>query len=1044
MVILHNESTWAQYRRRQRTISPAKLEFMVTQIEEDSRFSIIRLFGVTREGDSVHCALKGFYHYFYCEMPPSLHASQLDDLRVLWNKDLESRTIRSIEAVRRETLAFYKSFDGADPKQDFLKITLNNPRDMRIIKPYIALGNVPLPNGQRCSRVLQMYEEDGVDFISRFMCDNNVVGFGWCRLDQYTLVSELQSTTTFDVTCTLDNFHAFTPKDDPAEFGAIAPLRIVDFDIECMASKGFPTPTNDPVIMIGVQVHDGQRLIIDTVLFTSSDNTVNDWNDVVLARYDTEEQLLFGFAKLCSAIDYDISRNYNGKFFDWPYLFDRATVLNMDRRFCEALSRLVSTNARIFPTYEKMQSGQYDRHITRTITIPGRSDFDICSVVKAQEKLVSYRLNAVSLEYLGQTKEDVHHSMISVLYNGSAADRLRLARYCRKDAMLCKMIDEKQMYLLRYIEQARVCRVLLDVLVDQGQQAKVLALILEKGLRDGLVLPIKRMLTSYKPTGQFEGGLVLEPDIGFHERPIVCLDFNSLYPSEGTSQNYCYTTLLRPEDVARMKPEDVNISPAGHAFVRQHIKRGLLPRLWIELLAARKVAKNDMKRCFDLAKSEKDPVKKSDFLFQGNVQNARQLAIKLVANAMYGFTGVDPDKGGYLPCFEVSEAITSSGRNDLQAVINWIKLHYPEAKVRYGDTDSVMVEPGCTTVKDAMEWMHKVAKEINKDIYSSRDPMKLAPEKVMWPTLFQAKKHYIAGYYEESAETMDKIYYKGIEVVRRDACQLMRTCLEECCDKIFRDRDVSGAVEIAKRTIERLYKNEVDMSELVISKSLSQNPDDYSSAQAHTMLAQKMAKRDPNNAPSVGDRIPYVMVGSGTKDVRFLSEDPLYALEHEMPINVEYYIENQLKKPLQRLFQPIIGERKTQQIFSGEHTRTRVQQQSSKKQKIGIMSFIRVTRSCSSCSQSYDPEQHRHASLCPTCLEKNIDSEESMKKEVYSKTKALYDEQFAICQKCQGSDRDPVLCMASDCVQLYKRKAAEFRCTKALQDLEDIHKFMPS
>jgi DNA polymerase delta subunit 1 len=47
-------------------------------------------------------------------------------------------------------------------------------------------------------------------------------------------------------------------------------------------------------------------------------------------------------------------------------------------------------------------------------------------------KLRSYSLNAVSAHFLGEQKEDVHHSIITELHNGTAESRRRLAVYCLK------------------------------------------------------------------------------------------------------------------------------------------------------------------------------------------------------------------------------------------------------------------------------------------------------------------------------------------------------------------------------------------------------------------------------------------------------------------------------------------------------------------------------------------------------------------------------------------------------------------------------------
>jgi DNA polymerase delta subunit 1 len=36
------------------------------------------------------------------------------------------------------------------------------------------------------------------------------------------------------------------------------------------------------------------------------------------------------------------------------------------------------------------------------------------------------------------------------------------------------------------------------------------------------------------------------------------------------------------------------------------------------------------------------------------------------------------------------------------------------------------------------------------------------------------------------------------------------------------------------------------------------------------------------------------------------AEDPKYVLEHDLPIDTNYYLENQIKKPLLRIFKPIL------------------------------------------------------------------------------------------------------------------------------------------
>lgn len=48
----------------------------------------------------------------------------------------------------------------------------------------------------------------------------------------------------------------------------------------------------------------------------------------------------------------------------------------------------------------------------------------------------------------------------------------------------------------------------------------------------------------------------------------------------------------------------------------------------------------------------------------------------------------------------------------------------------------------------------------------------------------------------------------------------------------------------------------------------------------------------------------------------FSSQDPIYVLENSLPIDYEYYLTNQLSKPLLRIFEPILGEKAESQLLS--------------------------------------------------------------------------------------------------------------------------------
>ena len=75
------------------------------------------------------------------------------------------------------------------------------------------------------------------------------------------------------------------------------------------------------------------------------------------------------------------------------------------------------------------------------------------------------------------------------------------------------------------------------------------------------------------------------------------------------------------------------------------------------------------------------------------------------------------------------------------------------------------------------------------------------------------------------------------------------------------------------------------------------------------------------------------------------SEDPIYVLENNIPIDTKYYLENQLSNPLMRIFEPVLGD-KAQSLLAGDHTRTI---QIATPTVGGLMKFAVKTATCLGC-----------------------------------------------------------------------------------------------
>jgi DNA polymerase delta subunit 1 len=989
---------------------------------------VIRVFGTDENGDSVAVHIHGFTPYFYAD-PPS---SDFDDSHCgRYREALEKKVsdskpknqdhnqvkthVLSVSIVRKKSL---EGYTGNSLAGKMLQIHMALPS-------LIATARNILERGFACpgfaERIYRTYESN-LPHVLRFMVDRQIVGCNWLELPVGTFATrsrekkETRCKNEYDIVYTNIISH------DPSfseRFARLAKLKVLSFDIECMGRRGFfPDATKDPVIQIANHVtRIGSNDPPEKVIFVLGGCTpINGARVVSCAK---EEDLLLQWSEFMQKTDPDILTGYNCQNFDMPYLINRAQTLKIDSRF-EHLGRVIGVRAKMRKT--TFSSSAHGTRESQETHIDGRIMCDVIQYMYRNHKMSSYSLNAVSAEFLGQQKEDVHHSIISDLQRGSDDDRRRLAVYCLKDAYLPTQLLQKLLIVVNYVEMARVTGVPMTFLFSRGQQIKVLSMLHRKAQQHNLVIPHKKredgMAVGDDDVG-YEGATVLEPKTGFYQLPIATLDFASLYPSIMRAHNLCYTTLLQPEDLSRVPEEDREKSPCGNWFIRERVKKGLLPTILEELLSARSRAKKDMK-------TATDP-------FLKDVMNGRQLALKISANSVYGFTGATV---GALPCLEISSSTTAYGREMIEATKNAVQEHYTvangfaaDAEVIYGDTDSVMVKFGVQTVKEAMELGLDAAQRISK-IFPA--PVSLEFEKVYFPYLLMNKKRY-AGLYWTKPDKWDKMDCKGIETVRRDNCQLVRNVIDTCLRKILIDQSVEEAVSYAKSQISALLQNKIDISLLIITKSLSGDAEEYKNKQPHVELAERMRKRDAGSAPVVGDRVPYVII-QGIKDSPIFqrSEDPLYVLENSIPIDTRYYLEQQLSKPLERLFEGVIPNPSS--ILSGDHTRNVYKATPSN--KVGMMKYTVKAITCMGCKASFQPNSNgADTILCENCVPKRT-SLYLKHLQTTNEHEVKYGELWSQCQRCQGSLHQDVLCTSGDCPIFYMRKKVQKDLNDALEVLE--------
>lgn len=367
--------------------------------------------------------------------------------------------VTRIEPVTRADLWTYQG----GRQRTYLKVTVALPNLVTAAKAALEDGSIRV-GGDAAGLRLQVFEAN-VLYALRFMVDTGMGGGSWVELPAGSWRRvPAQSAATYcqiEAHCRWDAVVAHAPE---GEWGRIAPLRVLSVDIECAGRKGhFPEPSQDPVIQIAslVSVMGQDKPAVRNILTLGSCAAIP---GAEVMSFSDERDLLKRWTALVLETDPDVVIGYNIINFDLPYLFERARALGVDAE-THQWGRV--RHSRVRMREAQFSSKAYGTHEYKDLTVEGRVQFDLLMALQRDHKLSSYSLNSVSAHFLGEQKEDVHHSAISDLQNGNEETRRRLAVYCLKDAYLPQRLLDKLMYMYNYVEMARVTGVPMSYLLTR-------------------------------------------------------------------------------------------------------------------------------------------------------------------------------------------------------------------------------------------------------------------------------------------------------------------------------------------------------------------------------------------------------------------------------------------------------------------------------------------------------------------------------------------------------------------------------------------------
>ena len=822
--------------------------------DSDDNSYIIKIFGRTQEGKSV-CLSTKFRPYFFVK---SREGAQ---------KFMKEPVVHAASVKGKELWGFTNNEECVFVKLDFH--TLKEMKDQeRILK-----------------RTYQVYESN-IDPVLRFMHRTNISSTGW--LDSGP-ECERAYISTCDIDLWCNNWKTLTPvsRDD------IAPLRIMSFDIEAYSHDGgFPDPEHpdNVVFQIGMTIKVyGQEGWFDRKCLCLKQTDSQDCES-----FEKEEDLLEAFAKYLIKTDPDIITGYNIFGFDLEFLMKRMRILPVTPTAC-FWTRLKNRSVQLVE--KTLSSSALGSNQLKMVPMAGRYVFDLFQDIKREHKLESYSLNSVSKHFLKDQKNDMPVREIFRRYmDGDPSELGEVAAYCIKDTELPHALMKKLFTIENLIEMAKATWVPLSYLSERGQQIKVYSQLSRKARELGFMIPVMQIKGT---DDKYQGATVLEAQTGAYYGPITALDFASLYPSIMCAHNLCYSTWVDPKTPQFLNLPGVQYETFGPHTFAQNVP-SLLPAILTELKQFRKKAKKLM------AQSEGTPMY--------GVYNGQQLAYKISMNSVYGFTGASK---GMLPLLAIASTVTMRGRQMIEETKNYVEANFPGAKVRYGDTDSVMVEfdVGGRTGQEAIDYSWQLGEQASEQCTKLfKEPNELELEKIYCPYFLYSKKRYAAKMYEKKGDDVvfKKIDVKGLQVVRRDNCPYVREVCKDILETILETSDPLPSIEKARKAAKDLKAGLVPMEKLMMSKQLGA---DYKSKSiAHVSVVQKMRERVPGSEPQQGDRVPFVIV-QGPKNAKMFerAEDPQYVREHNLKLDLDYYFENQLKNPVCDLLEPLVGD--TRVIF---------------------------------------------------------------------------------------------------------------------------------
>ena len=508
--------------------------------KKKKRRLILRGYGVTSEGYSISIHIFNFKPYFYIKIPEDWDEKKFKYFK---NECLNMIPEYNHEGLDEASLVLRKEFYGFTNNKLF-KYGLFKFKNQSCFYSMLRVfreKQISLKKFNEEFDFSKSIYETKVNPLIRFFHNNDLDPSAWIKINAGKYILNTPKLTRCQIDISVDHNDIFktdlkmTPK-----------IVVASFDIECTSCDGaFPkfSRKEDKIIQIGttVCIYGDEECSLTYICTLKKSDPID---GVILECYETERELLIGWAKFIEKLDPDIMTGYNIWGFDWEYIYERVKMEKCTNLVFKHLNRLKnSSEIKQELTIQDLSSSALGVNILKYINLEGIVQIDLLKVVQRDHKLDSYKLDNVAKVFMGKQKVDLSPQQLFANYKkGTLADIKEIAVYCIMDCVLVNKLINKLQVITNNMGMSNVCIVPFSYLFTRGQSIKIFSLVAKFCNDDNFI--IKDLNPDDIDCSSYEGAIVFVPVPGVYFEPVVVMDYNSLYPSSMISENISHDSLL--------------------------------------------------------------------------------------------------------------------------------------------------------------------------------------------------------------------------------------------------------------------------------------------------------------------------------------------------------------------------------------------------------------------------------------------------------------------------------------------------------------------